>query len=97
MSTHDSASRKPSRWASTHPTRSGYLEHGSRGENNDIQLTDHDAKNNHVHVIGGGSSSGSTIGLNNDWDQEKDPWNKSSTGSVSNNMGILKTVKITQL
>jgi hypothetical protein len=97
MSTHDSASRKPSRWASTHPTRSGYLEHGSRGDHNDIQLTAHDAKNNHVHVTGGGSPSGSTIGLNKDWQQEKDSWNKSPTASISNNKGIMKTVKITQL
>ncbi|EAT82067.2 hypothetical protein SNOG_10673 [Parastagonospora nodorum SN15] len=100
MSTHDSASRKPSRWgASTHPTRSGYLEHGSQGDHNDIQLTNHDSKNNHVHVVGGGggSPSGSTIVLNKDWDQHKESWNTSPTGSISNNKGIMKTVKITQL
>ncbi|KAL5119635.1 hypothetical protein ACEQ8H_002481 [Pleosporales sp. CAS-2024a] len=104
-STGDSASRKASRWgSSTHPSRSGYLEHGSHSGNHELQLADHSPRTNQVSVVGGGSPSGSTIGLNKDWeqdqDQEKDSWlPAASTVSVSaaNNKGIMKTVKITQL
>jgi hypothetical protein len=35
--------------------------------------------------------------LNKDWEQEQDSWNKLPIASISNNKGIMKTVKITQL
>jgi hypothetical protein len=83
-------------WTSGHPSRSGYQEHPSLRGEHDIQLTDHDSKNHNVQVVGGGgnSPSGSTIGLNKDWEQEKDSWPAEGAGG---NKGIMKTVKITQL
>ncbi|KAJ4312517.1 hypothetical protein N0V94_007410 [Neodidymelliopsis sp. IMI 364377] len=98
MSTHDSTSRKHSRmWNSGHPSRSGYREHASQNGKNDIQLSDHDSKNHDVHIVceGGSSPSGSTIGLNKDWGQDKDSW-PADTGA-SGHKGIMKTVQITQL
>lgn len=97
MSTHDSASRKPSRvGTSGYPSRSGYQEHPGYISEHDIQLTDHDLKHHNVHVVGGeGSSpSGSTTGLNKDWEPEKEGW---PMEGAAGNKGIMKTVKITQL
>jgi hypothetical protein len=64
---------------------------------NDIQLTDHDSKHHNVHVIGGSGSSpsGSTTGLNKDWEPEKESWPVDSVSA--GHKGIMKTVKITQI
>jgi len=98
MSTHDSTSRKHSRvWNSGHPSRSGYREHASQHGENDIQLGDNNTKHHNVHIVGGGGSSPSesTIGLNKDWEQDKDSW--PADAGAAGHKGITKTVKITQL
>jgi hypothetical protein len=98
MSTHDNSSRKHSHmWNSGHLSRSGYQEHASQHDENDIQLSDHGSKHHNVHVVGGGRSSpsGSTIGLNKDWEQDKDSW--PADAGAAGHKGIMKTVKIMQL
>jgi hypothetical protein len=84
-------------WNSGHPSRSGYREHASQHGENDIQLSDHESKHHNVHIVGGGGSSpiGSTIGLNKDWEQDKDSW--PADAGAAGHKGIMKTVKITQL
>jgi hypothetical protein len=98
MSTHDSASRKHSRmWNSGHLSRSGYREHTSQQGENDIQLSNHDSKHYNVNTISGVGSSPneSTIGLSNDWEQDKENW--PANVGAADHKGIVKTVKITQL
>lgn len=82
-------------WTSGHLSRSGYQEQASQHGEHDIQLTDHSSKQHHVEVIGGGGSSpsGSTTGLNKDWEPEVKDW----SADLAGNKGIMKTVKITQL
>jgi hypothetical protein len=84
-------------WNSGHPSRSGYREHASQHGGNDIQLSDHDLKHHDVDIVceGGSSPSGSTIGLNKDWEQDKDSW--PANAGAAGHKGIMKTVKITQL
>ena len=98
MSTHDSASRKHShKWNSGHLSRSGYQEHTNQNGEPDIQLSYHDSKHQNVNTVSGGGSSpdGSTIELNNDWEQNKGDW--PANAGAADHKGIVKTVKITQL
>jgi hypothetical protein len=84
-------------WKSGHRSRSGYLEHGSQHAGDDIQLSNHDAKHHHVHVVGGHGSSpiGSTIELNKEWEQDK--YGGPADAGEAGHKGIMRTVKITQL
>jgi hypothetical protein len=84
-------------WNSGHPSRSGYREHASQHGENEIQLSNHDSKHYNVNIASGGGSSpnGSTIGLNKDWDRDKDNW--PANAGAAGHKGIVKTVKITQL
>lgn len=78
------------------PSRSGYLEHSSKGGDNDIALSDHSSKKTHVRIASTRdlSPSNSTAGLR-DWELEKESGSK-SPGLGSPDGGITRTIHITQ-
>lgn len=109
--TDGSATRKISKnWGGNNPTRSGYLEHGSENDHeqiisNGIPLEKQDPKKvTRVNTVAAGNSelnrSGSTVGLR-DWESRGKGDGQSSDEeynpvSMAQHGGIRKTVKITQ-